>query len=172
MRLVPRVLFSHARIQIPLKDFVGLDFTPTMEVEVELDSQAKAVVFRSVRSTLYGNVGRPGEEGAHRVFSKGRDAWQPVASWSGGSVRPSGSRVGSLNEHVLSSSRAHSSFGFALVAPDVLSVETDRKNVFHACALYRCERVSNTNAFVWDGKEGTKPEPAVTRASHLTPHRT
>lgn len=49
--------------QIPLKDFVGLDFTPTMEVEVELDSQAKAVVFRSTRSTLYGNVGKPGEEG-------------------------------------------------------------------------------------------------------------
>ena len=30
---------------------------------MELDSQAKAVVFRSVRSTLYGNIGHPGEEG-------------------------------------------------------------------------------------------------------------
>ncbi|CAM9599416.1 unnamed protein product, partial [Ectocarpus sp. 8 AP-2014] len=48
--------------QIPLKDFVGLDFTPTMEVEVELDHPAGAVVFRSTRSTLYGNVGKPGEE--------------------------------------------------------------------------------------------------------------
>jgi len=48
---------------VPLKELVGLDFTPTMEVEVELDPQAKAVVFRSVRSTLYGNVGKPGEEG-------------------------------------------------------------------------------------------------------------
>lgn len=34
-----------------------------MEVEVELDRPAGAVVFRSTRSTLYGNVGKPGEEG-------------------------------------------------------------------------------------------------------------
>lgn len=48
---------------------VGLDFTPTMEVEVELDVDAKAVVFRSTRSTLYGNVGTPGEEGESEYFS-------------------------------------------------------------------------------------------------------
>lgn len=39
-----------------------------MEVEVELDAEAKAVVFRSVRSTLYGNVGKPGEEGVFVFF--------------------------------------------------------------------------------------------------------
>ena len=45
-----------------MKDLVGLDFTPTMEVEVEVDPKAKVVVFRSTRSTLHGNVGKPGEE--------------------------------------------------------------------------------------------------------------
>eukprot|EP00903_Cladosiphon_okamuranus_P018566 g17089.t1 len=60
--IIRRVSERSFRFQIPLKDFVGLDFTPTMEVEVELDSQAKAIVFRSVRSTLYGNIGKPGEE--------------------------------------------------------------------------------------------------------------
>lgn len=57
------LLLCSARAQVPLKEFVGLDFTPTMEVEVVLDPQDKAVVFRSVRSTLYGNIGKPGEEG-------------------------------------------------------------------------------------------------------------
>eukprot|EP00752_Nemacystus_decipiens_P004707 g4293.t1 len=60
--IIRRVSETSFRFQIPLRDFVGLDFTPTMEVEVELDAQAKAVVFRSVRSTLYGNIGKPGEE--------------------------------------------------------------------------------------------------------------
>ncbi|CAB1114931.1 unnamed protein product [Ectocarpus sp. CCAP 1310/34] len=60
--IIRRVSDTSFRFQIPLKDFVGLDFTPTMEVEVELDRPAGAVVFRSTRSTLYGNVGKPGEE--------------------------------------------------------------------------------------------------------------
>ncbi|CAN0279037.1 unnamed protein product, partial [Ectocarpus sp. 12 AP-2014] len=60
--IIRRVSETSFRFQIPLKDFVGLDFTPTMEVEVELDRPAGAVVFRSTRSTLYGNVGKPGEE--------------------------------------------------------------------------------------------------------------
>lgn len=66
----PPIHFSFS-FQIPLKHFFALDFTPTMEVEVELDAKAKAVVFRSTRSTLYGNVGKPGEEGEknHDVLS-------------------------------------------------------------------------------------------------------
>lgn len=45
-----------------------MDFSPTVDVEVELDPTTKAVVFRSTRSTLYGTGGGPsGKKGAGTI---------------------------------------------------------------------------------------------------------
>ncbi|CAM9171223.1 unnamed protein product [Chrysoparadoxa australica] len=58
--VISRVEEGVFRFQLPLEAMVGLDFTPTVDVSVELlDGPEQAIHITTLGSTLYGTVGAP-----------------------------------------------------------------------------------------------------------------